>query len=191
MSEEEAAAPAEGEVAKEEEAEPEYGSLSMSMLLYGLLADLLMIGPVVMYILLDDTVKYAKYHQAYINMLAASYGPLSLVWLFVVFADGSMARDALKGAVEMAGLGPVSLLWVGYLSFLMGANAAGKLKESENTVFVIVYGVGNLVLLVLHALLAPSVLDWAANAPLPVDKPTEPSPEEEEEGEEGEEEEEE
>jgi|DeetaT_10_FD_contig_31_208185_length_227_multi_4_in_0_out_0_1 hypothetical protein len=34
----------------------------MSMLLYGLLADILMIGPVVMYILLDDGVKYAKYH---------------------------------------------------------------------------------------------------------------------------------
>lgn len=185
MSEEEAAAAAPEAGAEEAPAEePEYGSLSMSMLLYGLLADVLMIGSIVTYILLDDGVKYAKYHQAYINMLAASYGPIAFVWMFVVFADGAMARDALKGAVEMAGLGPVSLLWVGYLSFLMGANSAGVLKNSENTVFVIVYGVGNLVLLVLHALLAPSVLDWAANAPLPVDKPTEPSAEEEEEKEE-------
>jgi hypothetical protein len=98
-----------------------------------------------------------------------------------------MARDALKGAIEMAGLGPVSLLWVGYLSFLMGANSAGVLKQSENTLFVIVYGVGNLLFLVLHALLAPSILDWAANAPLPVDMPT-PSEKSEEEEEEEEEE---
>ena len=62
MTEEEAAAAPEAGAEEAPAEEPEYGSLSMSMLLYGLLADILMIGPVVMYILLDDGVKYAKYH---------------------------------------------------------------------------------------------------------------------------------
>lgn len=62
MSEEEvAAAPAaEGEVA-EEEAVDDY-SLSGSLIIYGILADLLTIAPVIIYLLLDDTNMYASYH---------------------------------------------------------------------------------------------------------------------------------
>lgn len=54
-------------------------------------------------------------------MIAAAYGPISIIWWIVLADDSRVAREALTGAVEMAGLGPFALLWVGYLSFLMSA----------------------------------------------------------------------
>jgi hypothetical protein len=127
MSEEEAATAT--EVTEEEEVYVDDGSgLNSSVILYGFLADILVIAPVIIYMVLDDALGYAKYHQTYINMLCAAYMPLSITWLTVVFNDSAATRAALKGTVEMAGMGPFALLWVGYLSFMMAATVENHLK---------------------------------------------------------------
>lgn len=130
-------------------------NLSSSIVIYGILADLAMIVPITLYLVLNDENAYAQYHQTYINMLAAAYGPLSLTWMIAALADSTMAREALTGAVEMAGLGPFALLWVGLLSFIMSTSAAGVLNETINMVFGGVYGVLNIILLMAHWKLSP------------------------------------
>lgn len=91
------------------------------MVVYGCVADILLIVPILLYVLIPDASNYAQYHQTYINMSAAAYGPIGIIWWIVLADDSRVAREALTGAVEMAGLGPFALLWVGYLSFLMSA----------------------------------------------------------------------
>ena len=182
MSEEEAATAT--EVSEEEVYVDDGSGLNSSVILYGFLADMLVIAPVIVYMALDDVDGNAKYHQTYINMLCAAYMPLSITWLTVVFNDGAATRAALKGTVEMAGMGPFALLWVGYLSFMMAATVDNKLKADENILFVIVYGVGNLALLAVHWLIAPGIINWVNTAPLPPVPVAEPVDEEYDEDEE-------
>lgn len=169
MSEEEVAAAAGAEGAEGEEvAEVDDGySLSGSLIIYGIVADLLTIAPVIIYLLLDDTNGYASYHQSYINMLATAYAPLAIVWPSILFADCEMTRKAIEGVVQMAGLGPFALLWVGFFSFLMAAKATDKLKESDNTLFAVIYGAGNVLLIVLHWIFSGSIMQWLKDTPLP------------------------
>lgn len=115
-------------------------------------------------------------------MLASAYAPLAIVWPSILFADSAMCRKAIEGVVQMAGLGPFALLWVGYFSFLMAAKGTDKLKESDNTLFAVIYGAGNLVLVVLHWIFSGSIMQWLKDAPLPAKK--EEAEEEAEEGEE-------
>lgn len=68
-----------------------------------------------------------------------------------------MNRDALTGAVEMAGLGPFALLWVGVASFVMSCTAGTDLDEKENIFFAIGYTVLNIILVFIHWNLAPVV----------------------------------
>jgi len=91
------------------------------VIIYGVIADVLLLVPIMLYLFVNDSNRYAAYHQTYVNMLCAAYGPIGIIWWIVLADDSRMAREALTGAVEMAGLGPFALLWVGYLSFLMSA----------------------------------------------------------------------
>jgi len=138
--------------------------------MYGLLADGLMFAPVIVYLVLKNTNGYGKYSQTYISMLAATYGPLSITWFTMLFGDNKLSRAAVKGAVEMAGMGPFSLLWVGFLSFLMAATDAKTLKTSDgniNTIMAVIYGCGNVLLIIIHWLMGPGILEWIDNTPLP------------------------
>ena len=145
----------------------EDSGLSAALVIYGLLADILAIGPIILYLLLDDTARYAKFHHGYINMLMATYGPLAILWPSAIFADGPQARKMIEGVVQMAGLGPFSLLWIGYFTFLMGSREINVLKESDNTTFAIIYGVGNIMLVVIHWIFSGSIMNWIKNTPLP------------------------
>lgn len=122
-------------------------------------------------------------------MYAITYAPLALTWMAILFSDSADLRKAIGWTVAHAGLGVYSLVWVGYFTFLMQARSGGSvLKNSENTLFVIIYGAGNVVLELLHWFISPAIYDWLENAPLPPVVVEEPTPEEGEEGEEGEEE---
>jgi predicted histidine transporter YuiF (NhaC family) len=160
-------------------AEGEEYSLSGSLIMYGILADLLVLAPVIIYLLLDDASGYAMYHQSYINMLAAAFAPMAIVWPSILFNDSDMTRKAIAAVVQMAGLGPFALLWVGYFTFLMSSRATDKLKESDNTTFAIIYGVGNIMLVVIHWIFSGSIMNWIKNTPLPVKEMKEEMAEEE------------
>jgi len=137
------------------------------------IADVLLLVPIMLYLFINDSNRYAQYHQTYVNMLCAAYGPIGIIWWIVLADDSRMAREALTGAVEMAGLGPFALLWVGYLSFLMSAQSGAALTAHAVVwMFAIIYFVLNVTLIVAHWYLSPPIYAWIATAPLPEKKKT-------------------
>jgi len=160
-----------------------------SIIVYGAMADVLLIVPLMLYLFLDDTNAWAQYHQTYINMLFSAYAPLGISWFIVLADDSQAARTALTGAIEMAGLGPFALLWVGMATFLMSAKSGSALVAANTMVWIwgLIYPVMNIALIVAHYHLSPPMYAWLAVAPmmanpidsakpwnLPVEKSAEP-----------------
>jgi len=139
-----------------------------SIILYGVMADVLLIVPLVMYLILDDTNAWAQYHQTYINMLFSAYAPLGISWFIVLADDSQAARTALTGAIEMAGLGPFALLWVGFSTFLMSAKSGAALVAANTMVWIwaLIYPVMNILLIIAHYHLSPPMYAWLAVAPM-------------------------
>lgn len=139
-----------------------------SIILYGIMCDIMMIVPLVLYLVLDDTLAYSQHHQTYINMLFSAYAPLGITWWIVLADDSQTARTALTGAIEMAGLGPFALLWVGAATFAMSAKDSGVLLAANYQVWMwgIIYPVANILLIVMHYHLTPPMYAWLAVAPL-------------------------
>ena len=57
--------------------------LDGSIILYGCIADLMLIVPLLLYVALDDSLAYAANHQTYINMIYSAYAPLGIMWLIL------------------------------------------------------------------------------------------------------------
>jgi len=148
--------------------EVELWGLDGSIILYGAMADAMLIIPLVMYLVLDDTNAWAQYHQTYINMLFSAYAPLGITWWIVLVDDSQAARTALTGAIEMAGLGPFALLWVGISTFLMSAKSGAALVAANTMVWIwaLIYPVMNIALIVAHYHLSPPMYAWIATAPM-------------------------
>ena len=110
-------------------------------------------------------------------MLFSAYAPLGFTWWIVLADDSQTARTALTGAIEMAGLGPFALLWVGAATFLMSAKSGSVLTWANTTVWMwgLIYPCVNLLLIVMHYHLSPPMYAWLAVAPLrknPIDNAT-------------------
>jgi hypothetical protein len=108
------------------------------------------------------------YHQTYINMIFSAYAPLGITWIIVAADDSNAARTALTGAVEMAGLGPFALFWVGLSTFLMQVKNGGDLVAANwNTwMYAPIYLVVNILLIVMHYHLSAPINAWIKVAPL-------------------------
>jgi len=139
------------------------------VMVYGIVADVLCIIPIILYMVLAPTSAYAKYHQTMINMLVSAWMPFGITWIIAIAADGDLARAGLTGALSMAGLGPFALQWVGLMSFIMAAHSAGMLGKWENLLFTFLYLAMNIGMVVMHWFLAKGVAAWIAS-PLPVKK---------------------
>jgi len=139
-----------------------------SIVLYGIMADILLIVPLVIYCVLNDTNSWAQYHQTYINMLYSAYAPLGISWWIVLADDSRAARTTVKGAIEMAGLGPFALLWVGWATFAMSAKTAGVLTTTNLFLYImaILYPFINIILIVAHYHLSPPMYAWLEEAPM-------------------------
>jgi len=148
--------------------EVELWGIDGSIVVYGIVADLLLIVPLVLYLVLEDTNSWAQYHQTYINMLFSAYAPLGISWFIVLADDSQAARTALTGAIEMAGLGPFALLWVGYATFMMSAKSGAAFVMANTWVWMwsIIYPICNIALIVLHYHLSPPMYAWLAVAPM-------------------------
>lgn len=135
--------------------------------MYGVFADIALVVPLVLYIVVSDTNSWAQYHQTYINMIFSAYAPLGITWWIVAFDDSSAARTALTGAVEMAGLGPFALFWVGISTFLMSAKAGGVLLSANWMLWMWgpIYFVINILLIVMHYHLSAPIQAWIKVAP--------------------------
>ena len=93
--------------------------------IYGILSNCLFLAPTILATIQtvvtmtdSDVTGYIKYHKQYIAMLAASYGPLAIMYWIILLFDSEAARYAGRGALELAGLGPTILLWVGLANFM-------------------------------------------------------------------------
>ena len=139
----------------------------VDLVVYGIVADLLVIVPILFYTLLNGTNNYSKYHQTMVNMMTSAWAPLGICWIIVLANDSKMAREALTGSLEMAALGPFALQWVGLLAFMMAAHAGEALGAWENTFFAVFYFFLNLILIVLHWYLAPGIYLWIDLTPYP------------------------
>merc|ERR1719327_1991671 len=95
-----------------------------------------------------------------VNMITSSWMPFAIIWIIVLVQDTEVARTALTGALEMAALGPFALMWVGYMAFLMSAQAAGVLGSTENIIWALVYPVLNIGLIIMHWIMSPSIYEW-------------------------------
>merc|ERR1712166_864994 len=112
----------------------------------------MLVVPLVMYLVLEDVSSYAQYHQTYINMLFSAYAPLGITWWIVLADDSQAARTALSGAIEMAGLGPFALLWVGMSTFLMSAKSGAALVIANTWVWIwaIIYPFINILMIIMY-----------------------------------------
>ena len=137
------------------------------LVVYGIIADLLVIVPILFYTLLNGTNNYSKYHQTMVNMMTSAWAPLGICWIIVLANDSKMAREALTGSLEMAALGPFALQWVGLLAFMMAAHAGEALGAWENTFFAVFYFFLNFILIILHWYLAPGIYMWIDLTPYP------------------------
>ena len=139
-----------------------------SIVLYGLLCDMMMVVPLVLYLVFEDPNNYAQYHQTTINMFVSAYAPLGITWWIVLADDSENTRTALSGAIEMAGSGPFALLWVGMATYLMTAHSAGELTDTNMAVsgWAFIYPIVNFLLIVMHYHLAPPMYAWLENAPM-------------------------
>jgi len=101
-------------------------------------------------------------------MLISAYMPLGISWLIVLVDDSQNARNKLSSGIEMAGLGPFALLWVGWATFAMSAKSGGVLTSANLGVFIfaIIYPVINIALAVMHYHVSPPMYAWLAVAPL-------------------------
>jgi len=98
-------------------------------------------------------------------MINLSYASMAIVFWFVLLNDTTASRRAMAGAVEMAGLGPFGLLWVGLWSFMMTASNYKVLDEGENTPWCFLYWIINGGLLFLHWWFAPEIYAWTKKTP--------------------------
>jgi len=139
-----------------------------SIVLYGIFSDIALLIPLIMYLVLDDTSSWAQYHQTYINMIFSSYAPLGISWFIVLADDSNAARTSLRGAIEMAGLGPFALLWVGWATFCMSAKSAGVLLSTNLGLYIwaILYPVINIGLIIMHYHVSPPMYAWLDEAPM-------------------------
>lgn len=139
-----------------------------SIVLYGIFADVALLLPLILYLAMTDTSSYAQYHQTYINMLFSAYAPLGISWWIVLADDSQAARTSLRGAIEMAGLGPFALLWVGWATFCMSAKSANVLTFTNITltIFAILYPIINIGLIVMHYHVSPPMYAWLDEAPM-------------------------
>ena len=135
----------------------EYWGIDGSIVLYGVIVDILMIVPIALYIVLDDTNLWAQNHQTYINMIYSAFAPLGISWWIVLVDDSQTARTVLKGAIEVAGTGPFMLLWVGMATQLMSAHDNSHLSSANYQVwmFGFFYLILNIVLIAMHYHIAP------------------------------------
>jgi hypothetical protein len=142
--------------------EPKWGGVAF----YGIVADTMVMLPILFYMLFDAN-GYSKHHQTMINMMTSSFMPFAIVWLIVLFQDTETARTALSGALEMAALGPFALMWVGYMAFLMSAQASDVLGQGSNVLWAILYPCINIGLIIFHWSMSPNIYNWIDHGELP------------------------
>lgn len=151
----------------------EDNTMTVPVLVYGIIANVVVWLPWMFYIAQEDAHKYCQFHLNYIQMLTVAYAPLSISFWLVLGFDSQQARDKMIYSLSTAKLGPFGLLWVGLYTFAMTASDGKVLDEGINTFAFFFYLTVNCFSIWLHIAWGPKVYVWAKKAPLPKDAPEE------------------
>merc|ERR1711981_839890 len=133
-----------------------------AVIVYGVIAEVCVLVPIILYLTAGTrTVGHNKFHSTMINMLASSYAPLAIGFIFVL-AEGvtPFTKTALMGAMTMAGMGPFSTQWVGFIHFIMAASSAKQLGTWNNLFFTFFYLAFNIGMIVVHWFFSKDVMNW-------------------------------
>lgn len=131
------------------------------LLVYGIVADCLIIISLIMYLALGPD----PAHNLWIEATYITWMPFAAIWIMAMIDDGPVVRAALKGALSMAGLGPWSAMWAGWISFLMIKSDSLALGTTGSIIFGIVYPCINIGLIALEWHMGAGVIYWIENAP--------------------------
>ena len=66
-----------------------------SVIVYGVIADLIVIVPIVFYFSLDNTNGFAEHHKLMILILAITWMPYGIVWFLALSSNSPESRIAL------------------------------------------------------------------------------------------------
>lgn len=131
-------------------------------MVYGIVADCLIVIPLILYLAAGPD----GAHALMIESLYISWMPFAAIWILAMIDDGPVVREALKGALSMASLGPWSTQWAGWIAFLMAkADTVGGLSSAGGIIFSILYPCVNIGLIALEWHMGAGVIEWIENAP--------------------------
>jgi len=147
----------------------DYEGVTFMLYVYTFIGFMMAVGPLIVFLVVDnDATGYKAFHQKIITQYAANYGPLIFsLPMFILHGDSEMARMVLMGSLMFAGMGPYGLFWAGFYDFLQKGSDLKALDKADNTLFAILYGCGNVLLLLVHVFLAPGIYDSLKTAKLP------------------------
>jgi len=74
------------------------------LLVYGIIADCLILVPLIIYLAAGPDGAHSLMFQA----LYISWMPFAAIWILAMIDDGPVVREAMRGALAMASLGPWS-----------------------------------------------------------------------------------
>merc|ERR1711907_172528 len=73
------------------------------VMIYGIVADLLIVVPIILYMVLRDVKNnFNQFHSTMINMLTSAWMPFAISWIIALAADGPMARAGLTSFIMAA-----------------------------------------------------------------------------------------
>lgn len=90
--------------------------------------------------------------------------PFAALWIISLIEDSKMVRVAMRGALNMAGMGPWAGMWAGWIGFMMGSTFVAT---SWDTILWSILLVGvNIGLMAMEWHVGPGVAKWIDEAPL-------------------------
>ena len=89
--------------------------------------------------------------------------PFAALWIISQIYDNEMVRIAMRGALNMAGIGPWAAQWGGWIGFMMGST--GILSDTYTILWSILYACINIGLMAMEWHIGPGVAKWIDEAP--------------------------
>ena len=136
-----------------------------NLIVYGIIADVIVIVPILAYLFVPDLNNFASHHEEMIALSTATWGPLAISWPHIFVNDTEDTRKYIKASVFLAGFGPLSYQWVGLVAFIMSVFDSNGFTYTLNIIFACVYGLLNISMVALHMHISPDILSYLEFAP--------------------------
>lgn len=129
------------------------------ILIYGIVADCLIVVPLILYIFVGES----RFHL-WIEITYMAWFPFGALWIISLIEDTKMVRVAMRAALNMAGMGPWAGMWAGWIAFMMGSSFTGS--GWSTILWSILLVAINIGLMAMEWHVGPGVAKWIDEAPL-------------------------